>query len=314
MKNLSTVKVFSPATVANVACAFDVLGFALESVGDLITAHKTKVPGVKITKIISPYGELSLDPKHNTASVAAQTLLKNLDPGLGFELEIEKQMPIGSGLGSSAASAAGAVFALNELLNRPFTQKELITFAMEGERVAAGVAHADNVAPALLGGFTLVRQGLPLDVVKIPFPEQLVIAVVCPLIEVRTEDARKILKKLIPFKRVVEQFGNIAGLVAGLCQKDLELIGRSLQDVIIEPERAILIPGFKEAKQSALDAGALGCSISGSGPALFAFCKDLAQAQKVADALALQFKKIEIDSLVFTSAINRTGCAVVEGQ
>lgn len=312
MSNKDSVKVFSPATVANVACAFDVLGFALHGVGDTITAKKTEGSGVRIAKITSPYGELPIDPERNTASVAAQALLQKVTPHFGIELQIEKKMPIGSGLGSSAASAAGAVFAVNELLQRPFATPELIPFAMEGERAASGAAHADNVSPALLGGFTLVRQGAPLDVIQIPFPEELQVAIVCPLIEVKTEDARKVLKKMIPLKTAVEQFGNIAGLVAGLCQKDIELIGRSLNDVIIEPERSILIPGFHQVKEGALKSGALGCSISGSGPSIFAFCKDEHSAQRISDGMAATFRSLSIESLAFTSPINPLGCITVE--
>ena len=311
MNKVEEVRVFSPATVANVSCAFDVLGFAIDGIGDVISAKRTKNLGVSISNITSPHGPLPIEPDKNTASVAVLSLLEQVKPDFGIELQIEKKMPIGSGLGSSAASAAGGVFAANQLLDCPLTRSQLVAHAMCGEKVASGSAHADNVAPALLGGFALIRQSNPLDIVSVPFPSELVVSVVCPLIEVRTEDARKVLKKSIPLSLAVEQFGNIAGLIAGLCKSDLGLISRSLKDVIIEPERSILIPGFAKVKSAALESGALGCSISGSGPSLFALCSDIQTASKVSEAMSSKFKDQGIESISLTSSINTKGCEVL---
>lgn len=313
MTRVQEVRVFSPATVANVACAFDVLGFALSGVGDRISVCRTKQTGVNITSIVSPFGTIPVDPEKNTASVSVRALLAAVQADFGVEIEIEKMMPVGSGLGSSAASAAGAVCAVNQLLDVPLARKDLIRFAMEGEKAASGVMHADNVAPALLGGVTLVRQTDPLDVIGIPFPNELVAAVVCPQIEVRTEDARKILKKQIPLTLAVEQFGNIAGLVAGLCLGNVPLIGRSLKDVIIEPERAILIPAFQAVKNAAIEAGALGCSISGSGPSIFALCAGIEIAQSALLAMERIFKTASLETFSLVSPINASGCVIEEG-
>jgi homoserine kinase len=311
MSKVEEVKVFSPATVANVSCAFDVLGFAIDGIGDIIYAKKTKQLGVSISNITSSHGSLPIEPDKNTASVAVLSLLEYVKPDFGIELKIEKKMPIGSGLGSSAASAAGGVFAANQLLDSPLSRVDLVAHAMCGEKVASGSAHADNVAPALLGGFALIRQSSPLDIVSVPFPSDLVVSVVCPLIEVRTEDARKVLKKSIPLSLAVEQFGNIAGLVTGLCKSDFGLIARSLKDVIVEPERSILIPGFSKVKSAALENGALGCGISGSGPSLFAICTDIQTASKVSEAMSSKFKDQGIECISLTSSVNTKGCEVL---
>ncbi len=237
-----------------------------------------------------------MTPVKNTASVAAQALVDCYAPGRGIALTVEKNMPIGSGLGSSAASSAAACFAVHQLLEEPCSKAELVRFAMLGEKVACGTAHADNVAPSLLGGFTLIRSYDPLDLHAVPYPAMLRAAVIHPHIEVRTEDARLVLRKNILLSQAIAQFGNVAGLVLGLCQNDLELIGRSLQDVIIEPERSVLIPGFADAKRAALDAGALGCSLSGSGPSMFTLCESEERAGEVLVAMANVFLGIGIET------------------
>lgn len=306
------VRVFAPATVANVACGFDVLGFALSQPGDEVVMHAATTPGITIRSISGDDGRLPKDPLKNTAAVAAQALLNHLGLNLGVEIELLKQMPLGSGLGSSAASAAAGAVALNELLGRPLSTRELLPFAMEGERIACGSAHADNVGPSLLGNFVLIRSYDPLDTVVIESPSELVASVVHPHIEIRTEDARKILRKEISLKSAIVQWGNTAGLIAGLLKHDYALIGRSLKDVIIEPERSILIPGFAAVKAAAIGAGALGCSISGSGPSVFALSQGPDQAARIGHAMQEAFRTTGITSDCFVSAVNSSGVVVRE--
>lgn len=308
--SVKKVHVYSSATVANVACGFDILGFAVDQPGDELIAELSDTPGVRLKKIHGS-DKLPLDSAKNTACVAAQAFLDHLNYDKGIELELFKKMPLGSGLGSSAASSAAGVFAANVLLGSPLKNSELVQFAMLGEKVACGSAHADNVAPALLGGFVLIRSYDPLDIVQIPSPENLFCSIIHPHIEVRTEDARKILRKEVSLKLAIQQWGNIAGLVAGLTMNDYDLIGRSLQDVIIEPERALLIPGFDEIKHSALKNGALGCSISGSGPSIFALSTDAAIADKVAAAMKETITKIGINCDSFVSKVNSQGTKII---
>ena len=306
------IRVFAPASVANVACGFDILGFAIDQPGDEVRMRLKSEPGVRITRIVGDEGLLPLDPARNTVSVPVLALLKTLKSNQGFEIELTKKMPLGSGLGSSAASAVAGVFAANVLLGSPLKKTQLLEYALEGERIACGSAHADNVAPALLGGFTLVRSYHPLDVVQIPTPDALYCTILHPQIEIRTEDARKILRKQIPFKDAVTQWGNIAGLIAGLMNSDYELIRRSLQDVIIEPVRAILIPRFQEIKQAAIAAGALGCSISGSGPSLFALSSSKETAEAVGRAMTSEMATLKIGSEVYVSKINKVGPRILD--
>lgn len=301
------IHVYAPATVANVACGFDIFGFAVEQPGDQVILRRRPEPGVVIRQITGDGGKLPYDAALNTAGVSVLGLLAHLNSSQGFEIELHKQMPLGSGLGSSAASSVASVFAANELLGRPLTKKELLPFAMEGERVACGSAHADNVAPALFGGFVLIRSYAPLDVIPLPTPENLYCTIVHPQIEIRTEDARRILKKEIMFRDAIVQWGNVAGMVAGLIQNDFDLIHRSLQDVIIEPVRSILIPQFQEIKTAANRAGALGCSISGSGPSLFALSTSAEIAAAVGQAMQREFDAIDIKNEVYISRINQQG-------
>ncbi|MDR0687961.1 MAG: homoserine kinase [Prevotellaceae bacterium] len=304
-----TIKIFSPATVANVACGFDVLGFALNSPGDEISMALNGSGSVEL-RDETPY-RLPLSPEKNVTAVALQSMLNALQSKQGFTITFLSKIMPGSGIGSSAASAAAGVFGANELLGCPFTRRQLVEFAMQGERAASGTAHADNVAPALMGGFTLVRSYAPLDVIPIPSPP-IFAAVVHPQIEVRTSDSRKILRHEVPIKKAVEQWGNLAGLVAGLFTGDYDLIGRSLHDVIVEPVRALLIPEFYAIKQAALDAGALGCSISGSGPSIFTLSRSEATAQKVALAMRYGFDRVGIENHAFVSSVNKEGVRVVE--
>lgn len=302
---MKCIKVFCPATIANISCGFDVLGLALDAIGDEMVVHKTKQPGIKISKITGQ--SLPLGTMDNVAGVAGLALLKESDYSGGFEIEIHKKIKAGSGIGSSAASAAGAVWAMNELLERPFTPIELVKFAMQGEALASGVAHADNVAPALYGGFTLVRSYEPLDIIKINTPPELYATVIHPQIEVKTSDSRKILKTSISLKDGIKQWGNVGGLISGLFLEDYDLIGRSLVDHIVEPIRSMLIPGFSEVKSETIEAGALGTGISGSGPSIFALSKGQETAENVADAMRNVYISIGVDYDVYVSKINTIG-------
>lgn len=307
---MKEIKLFSPATVANVSCGFDVLGFCLDPIGDEMIIRKTKTKGVRITKIEGQ--DLPLENKKNVAGVAAEALLKEVTSDCGFEIEIYKGIKAGSGIGSSAASAAGAVFGINELLDRPFTRKELIRFAMIGEVLASGTAHADNVSPALLGGFTLVRSNLTVDVIALPTPNELYATIIHPKIELKTADSRSVLKRQISLNKAIEQWGNLAAFVSALHTNDYDLISRSLVDVIIEPERSILIPYFNELKNAALDHGALGSGISGSGPSIFALSRGIETAQRVERIMGEVFHPLNINFDTYVSKINTQGIRILE--
>ncbi|MBI5524904.1 MAG: homoserine kinase [Deltaproteobacteria bacterium] len=298
---------YAPATVANVAAGFDIMGFAVRAPGDEVTARLAGPPGVRIASIDGDGGALPREAQKNTAGVAALGLLSHVGSPAGVEIELRKRMPLGSGLGSSAASAAAAAVAVNELLGRPLNREALLPFCMEAERTACGAAHADNAAPALLGGFVLIRSCHPLDIVRIPVPEELACAVVHPHIEIRTEDARMILRNKITMKEAITQWGNTAGLIAGLTTGDYDLIGRSLNDVVIEPVRAILIPGFHRVKEAAAGAGALGCSISGSGPSIFALARGVESARKAGGAMSDVYREMGVECDLYVSEINRDG-------
>lgn len=306
---MGQIKIFSPATIANISCGFDVLGVALDSVGDEMVIRKVLEKGIRITKLVGQ--NLPLQTEKNVAGVAGMALLAESDYEGGFEIEIYKKIKAGSGIGSSAASSAGAVWGMNQLLGAPFSTSKLVEFAMEGERLASGVAHADNVAPALFGGFTLVRSYEPLDIIPINSPSELYATVIHPQIEVKTSDSRKILKTNITLKDGIRQWGNLGGLIAGLFTEDYDLIGRSLVDHIVEPIRSILIPGFDDVKVNSMAAGALGCGISGSGPSIFAFSKGEAIAQAVALAMKNVYQNIGIDYDIHVSKINSKGIKIL---
>ena len=307
---MKEIKIFAPATIANISCGFDVLGLCLNTVGDEMIIRKTDKKGVTISKIIGQ--KLPLKATENVAGVAALSLLEKVDTNFGFDIEIYKNIKPGSGIGSSAASAAGAVFGINKLLEEPFTLQELIPFAMEGEKLASGTAHADNVAPAILGGFTLVRSYNPLDIVKIQAPKELYATVIHPQIEVKTADARSVLKQKVTLKETVIQLGNLGGLISGLHTEDYDLIGRSLHDEIVEPLRSILIPEFDMVKKNALKSGALGGGISGSGPSIFALSKGIKTANNVGKAMAEVYQKLNIDFDIHVSKINQKGIRIIK--
>ena len=306
-----SITAFAPATVANVACGFDIIGFALTEPGDEVTASLSSTPGVCIEKIEGGDGSMPMDPAKNTAGVAVDFLLQRIDQDLGVTLTLKKKMPIGSGLGSSASSAVAAAVATNELLDEPLSREELLPAVIEAERIACGAPHADNVAPSLLGGFVLIRSYNPLDIVCIPSPKNLFAVVVHPNIEVKTEDARKVLQNSIKLDEAVKQWANVGGLIAGLYRSDYDLIGRSLEDVIAEPMRSILIPGFDEVKQAALGAGALGFSISGSGPSVFAFSTSDSESRLIATTMQAEFIKVGLESEAYISRINPEGARIL---
>ncbi len=307
----SSVRAFAPATVSNLGCAFDILGFALEQPGDEVRVRWADSSGVRISSIQGDGDRLPADSDRNTASVAAQALLRHLDCNRGLEIDLVKRMPLGSGLGSSAASAAAALTAVNALLEKPLPPQGLLPFAVEAERAACGAGHADNAAPSLLGGIVLIRSYDPLEVVPLPSPPRLWCTVAAPAIEVRTEEARGLLSQQVPLEKAVSQWGNVAGLIAGILQCDYALIGRSLEDVIIEPQRAHLVPGYHEVKQAALEAGALGCGLSGSGPSTFALSSGEKAARRAGEAMQHRFGRRGIEAAVFVSQVNQRGAHVV---
>ncbi|MBB6501447.1 homoserine kinase [Pedobacter cryoconitis] len=308
-----SVKVFAPATVANVVCGFDVLGFAVNAPGDEVVMKRSATPGVVISKITGDDGRLPLDPAKNTVSASVQNYLKHIGrPDVGVDIELHKKMPIGSGLGSSSASTVAGLFAINTLMDNQLSNKEMVPFAMKGEELACGYGHADNVAPALLGGFVLVRSYEPLDVISLPFPEALCAAIVYPEVDVPTKDARQMIRSKVLLKDAVKQWGNVAGLVTGLFTNDYDLIGRSMVDVLVEPTRSILIPDFYKMRAIAMEMGAISFGISGSGPSVFALTKDEETASKITSALQKQLKSIQINSLSFVSPVNKKGPVVLD--
>lgn len=306
---MNEIKIFCPATIANLSCGFDVLGLCLDNVGDEMVIRKSAQKGIRITKIIG--ADLPLETENNVSGVAGLALLETVNVDFGFEIEIYKNIKAGSGIGSSAASSAGAVFGINALLSYPYQTKDLVQFAMQGEKLACGNAHADNVAPALLGGFTLVRSYSPLDIIKIESPSELYATVVHPQIELKTSDARSVLKQTVSLKSAIMQWGNVGGLIAGLYTKDYDLIGRSLHDEIVEPLRSVLIPGFDLIKQAALENGALGSGISGSGPSIFALSKGKETAEKIAKAMSAVYEAINLPYEIHVSKVNSEGVKIL---
>lgn len=304
---MKSCTVYAPGTVANLVCGFDILGLCLSSPTD-----KMEVKLLSERKIIVKSADgypLPEDPALNTAGAPLLEIIKDLNENIGFEVLIYKSIKPGSGVGSSAASAAGAIVAANHLLGNRFSKEQQIQYAMFGEKVASGVKHADNVAPCIYGGITLIRSINPLDIIPLPAPD-LYVTVVHPQIEVRTADARAILKHQIELKNAIKQWGNIAGLVAGILKNDIELIGRSLEDHIIEPIRSQLIPGFAELKQNCLSVGALGGGISGSGPSIFMLSKNEETAVKVEAEMQKIYTLLQVDYHTYVSKINKQGCII----
>lgn len=298
----------APATVANLVCGFDVLGMCLHKPFDVMEVRLLEEKKIIINS--ADGYDLPEDPAENTAGAPLIEMLHEIEDSIGFEVIIHKHIKPGSGIGSSAASAAGATVAANLLLDGKFSNEDLVRFAMFGEKVASGVKHADNIAPCIYGGITLIRSIFPLDIISIPAPD-LFVTVVHPQIEVKTADARQILRKEVLLKDAIKQWGNIAGLVAGLIKHDLQLIGRSLEDVIIEPVRSILIPGFDEVKQNSKEAGALGGGISGSGPSIFMLSEDESIALSVEKVMKEIYQRIGIPYHTYVTTINHQGVTVL---
>ncbi len=305
------ITVFAPATVANLACGFDVMGLALHEPGDEVTVQLNDTGKIKILKITGDQGKLSLEPEKNTVTVSIINMLNHLGISPGAEITLRKKMPLGSGLGSSAASSVAGVFAMNELIGRPYSRKELVPFAMEGERIACGSAHADNVAPCMLGGIILIRSYEPLEIISLPVPKSLRLVIIHPQVEVLTKDSRAVLPSRIELKTGIRHWANTAALVAGLYTSDYALIGRAAEDFIAEPARADLLPHFFDLKSAAMASGALACSISGSGPSVFALCQNQKTASLVSAAMQNFFKKKKVSSQTFISKVNTKGVQVI---
>lgn len=305
---MKTIKVLAPASVANLVCGFDVLGMALSEPADEMTLSLSEEPGIRI-RHTDAYN-LPCEPEKNVAGASLHALMQEYGEDLGFDLVVHKHIKPGSGLGSSAAGSAGAVVAANRLLNNYFSNDDLVRFAMAGEKLASGVKHADNIAPVIYGGITLIRSIFPLDIVQIEAPPLFVTAV-HPQIEVKTSDARQILRKEVLLKDAIRQWGNIAGLVAGLIKKDYPLIGRSLEDVIIEPVRSVLIPGFDPIKSACKKAGALGGGISGSGPSVFMLSSEETVANAVKSIMDEVYDKLGIERITYVTRINNDGVQTV---
>jgi len=306
---MNEIKILSPATVANVSCGFDVLGFCLDTIGDEMVIRKTDKKGIHITKI-EGY-DLPFEAKNNVAGVSALAMLDHAQPDCGFEIEIYKNIKPGSGVGSSSASAVGSVFGMNELLGKPYNKTELTNFAMKGEALASQCEHADNIAPAIFGGFTLVKSVAPLEILELPTPKDLFAVIIHPQIEIKTSESRAILPKKIDLQDAITQWSNVGSLVHALHTSDYELLSRSLTDVAVEPHRSKLIPHFDTVRQAAIQNGALGCGISGSGPSIFSLCFGNESAQKVAKAIKDVYSETEISFHVYVSEINTEGIKIL---
>lgn len=306
------IAAYAPGSVSNVACGFDVLGFALDEPGDIVIAAQKDGPGVTIAAIEGDGGRLPTDPDRNTAGAAVQALLRRLETTRGVSLTIQKGLPLASGIGSSGASAVAAVVAVNELLGRPATLDLLLACAMAGEQAGCGASHPDNVAPSLYGGFILARSANPPDIVRLPVPDGLACAVLHPHVEVQTGAARALLGDQVNLRDAVRQWGNLGALVASLFNGDQALLSRSLEDVIAEPKRASLVPGFFAVKAAAQAAGALGCSLSGSGPSVFALASSLDVARQAGDAMQRAFNaESGVGADVWVSLVGRQGARVI---
>ena len=303
------IKIFSPATVANVSCGYDVLGFCLDSVGDEMIINKISEKSIKISKI-DGY-DLPYEIEKNVAGVSALAMYEALQPDCGFDIEIYKKIKPGSGIGSSSASAAGSVFGMNELLGRPLNKTELTKYALKGEALASQCEHADNLAPAIFGGFTLVRSVSPIDVLQLPTPGDLYATLIHPQIEIKTSESRAILPKNVALKDAITQWSNVGSLVHALHTNDYDVLSKSLKDTIAEPHRKQLIPHFDSLKAEVIKAGALGCGISGSGPSIFALSRGEKIAKKVEKTMQNVYSKTEIPFYTFISKINTRGIKIL---
>ena len=306
---MNGVRLFSPATISNLSCGFDVLGLCLETIGDYMEIIKSKRKGIYITSIIGE--KIPYDVKKNVAGVASEALIDSLKLDFGFEIKIDKKIKPGSGIGSSAASSVGAVVGINHLLGNPFKLKELIPYALEGEKLACGSKHADNVAPAILGGITLVRSTKPIDIIKLPIPENLKAVIIHPKIEIKTADARKVLDKSIPLEKASQYWANLGAFVSSLYENNYELMKKSIVDNIIEPKRSQLIPMFDSLKQIANDNDSIGCGISGSGPSIFSLANGLKTAKIISNSFKKIYKETGIPFETYVSDINKSGVKIL---
>jgi homoserine kinase len=307
----SSATAFAPASIGNVAVGFDVLGHSFQAIGDRVTARRVTVPGVTITSITGTTVDLPKEPEKNTAGMAVLSMVRDLNLDFGIELAIEKGIPLGSGLGGSAASAVAGVVAANALLAKSLTQLELLKFAMKGEAVASGSVHVDNIAPSLFGGLVLTVGIDNPNVKQIPVPKTVRCVLVHPHMMLSTREARQILNRSIELSNVIWQSANLAGFLTGCFTNDLQLIRESLEDVIIEPQRQVLIPGFQAVKQGAMNNGALGCSISGAGPTIFAWCEE-PDAERIRDAMVAGFKAQRMETDAWISTLDAVGARVVD--
>ena len=307
---MDSIKVFSPGSVTNLSCGYDILGFCLDKVGDTITVTKTPEKGVKISSI-DKYN-LPTNINQNVAGISAQAMIKDINLDYGFDIKIKKGIKPGSGIGSSAASSAGVVFAINKLIDSPFSDIELIRFAMEGEKFVSGSYHADNVSPILLGGFTLVRSVKDLDIIKLPNPKGLIATIIRPEIELKTSDSRKVVKLKVTIDKMVQQSANLAAFISSLYTEDYDLMSNSIVDEIIEPDRALLIPEFYNIKDISIKSGAIACGISGSGPAIFALSKSNKIANVILNKVSSHFNSVNINYNGFVSIINSEGVKVID--
>jgi len=299
-----SVKVFAPATVANLACGFDIMGLAIEKPGDIVELKPNATGELRILRVTGDGGRLSRDPLCNTVTVSIAAFLNEYHSRQGFDIILRKQMPLGSGLGSSAASSAAGAMAVNEFFGKPFTREQLVPFAMEGERVACGTAHPDNVAPSLMGGVVLCHPSGRL--IALPVPRNMYVAVLHPSVELLTRDSRQVLPKKIPLRTAIHQWANTAALTAAFYRNDLSLLAAAMKDEVAEPVRGSLIPSFFDIKEAALRY-ALACSISGSGPAVFAIAGGLQKARKAGAAMQSVCRKAGIPSKLFLSRVNTVG-------
>ena len=306
---MNGVRLFSPATISNLSCGFDVLGLCLETIGDYMEIIKSKKKGIYITSIIGE--KIPYDVKKNVAGVASEALIDSLKPDFGFEIKIDKKIKPGSGIGSSAASSVGAVVGINHLLGNPFKLKELIPYALEGEKLACGSKHADNVAPAILGGITLVRSTKPIDIIKLPIPKNLKAVIIHPKIEIKTADARKLLDQSIPLVKASQYWANLGAFVSSLYENNFKLMKKSIVDDIIEPKRSQLIPMFDSLKQIANDNDSIGCGISGSGPSVFSLANGLKTAKIINNSFKKIYEETGIPFKTYVSDINKSGVKIL---
>jgi len=307
------IRVFAPASVSNLGCGFDIFGMALERPGDEVVVRAAEGSGIVSVSVTGDGGRVPTDPARNAAALAVDGVLDRLGSAAGVAIEVRKGIPLASGLGGSAASAVAGAVATDALLGGDLDRTALLECAMIGERKGSGADHADNAAPSLIGGFVLVLPGRPPQMVQLPTPDDLMVAVAHPSMEVETRRARMILGDTIPLAAGVRQWGNAAGMVAALFRGDWELIARCMRDAVAEPVRAQLVPGFDAVKASALQAGAVAAGLSGSGPSVLALCRGRAAAERAAAAMAEAFREAAgVSSDLVVSRANAEGARILE--